>query len=276
MQEARILISDEQVEILQQDFLEFHGYDFTQYSMASFKRRIQRLFSMNKGGNFKEFRKTLQHDDGYFFQALTEISVNVTEMFRDAAFYRTIREKVIPVLATYPHIRVWHAGCATGEEVYSLAIMLHEGGILHKSLLYGTDINPIAIEKARMGIFSVGPMQQYSKNYHDSGGMQDFSSYYTANYGIVKFNTDLSQKIIFSTHNLVSDFSFNSFQLIFCRNVLIYFEKNLQAKVLRLFDSSLEPLGFLALGSKESIRFSPLESSYQAILEREKIWRKLK
>jgi chemotaxis protein methyltransferase CheR len=197
-------------------------------------------------------------------------------MFRDAAFYRTIREKVIPVLATYPHIRVWHAGCATGEEVYSLAIMLHEGGILHKSLLYGTDINPIAIEKARMGIFSVGPMQQYSKNYHDSGGMQDFSSYYTANYGIVKFNTDLSQKIIFSTHNLVSDFSFNSFQLIFCRNVLIYFEKNLQAKVLRLFDSSLEPLGFLALGSKESIRFSPLESSYQAILEREKIWRKLK
>jgi chemotaxis protein methyltransferase CheR len=183
---------------------------------------------------------------------------------------------VIPVLATYPHIRIWHAGCATGEEVFSLAILLKEAGVLHKSLLYGTDINQRAVEKARKGIFSIVNMQQYSKNYLDSGGMYDFSSYYTANYGMAKFSEQLSDKMIFSTHNLVSDFSFNSFQLVLCRNVLIYFEKTLQSKVLQLLDNSLELLGFLALGTKESLRFSSIESNYASVHGREKIWRKVK
>jgi chemotaxis protein methyltransferase CheR len=270
------LVSDEEVGLLQQDFLERYGYDFTEYSLASFKRRIQRFFSMNGHSSFIQFRRRLQEDEEYFHQAVAEISVNVTEMFRDASFYKTIREKVLPVLATYPHIRIWNAGCATGEEVYSLAILLKEEGLFHKSLLYGTDINPRAVEKARKGIFPITYMQQYLKNYRDSGGVQDFSSYYTANYGMVKFDEQLREKMIFSTHNLVSDFSFNSFQLILCRNVLIYFEKALQSKVLRLLDNSLEPLGFLGLGTKESLRFSSIESKYTPVHGREKIWRKTK
>ena len=268
------LVSDEEVGILQQDFLERYGYEFTEYSLASFKRRIQRLFSMNNHSNFSQFRKRLMDDEEYFHQAVAEISVNVTEMFRDASFYKTLRENVIPILATYPHIRIWHAGCATGEEVYSLAILLKEEGLFHKSLLYATDINPRAVEKARKGIFPISNMTQYLKNYRDSGGVHDFSSYYSANYGMVKFDEQLTEKMIFSTHNLVTDFSFNSFQLILCRNVLIYFEKTLQSKVLKLLDSSLEPLGFLGLGSKESLRFSSIETRYTPVQGREKIWRK--
>jgi len=273
---VKTTVSDEEVEVLQQDFLEHYGYDFTEYSKASFRRRIQRLFSMNGSFSFSEFRKRLLSDPNYFYEAVAEISVNVTEMFRDAEFYKAIREEVIPVLATYPHIRIWHAGCATGEEVYSLAIILKETGLLHKSLLYGTDINHRAVDKARTGIFPAANMQQYSKNYQEAGGSEDFSSYYTTNYGMVKFSDQLSEKIIFSTHNLVSDFSFNSFQLIFCRNVLIYFEKDLQAKVLRLIDNSLELLGFLALGTKESLRFSVLDPKYKQPFGRQKIWRKIK
>lgn len=268
------LVSDQEIGVLQQDFLERYGYDFTEYALASFKRRIQRLFTMNNHSSFTQFRKRLLDDEEYFHQAVAEISVNVTEMFRDASFYKTIRQKVIPVLATYPLIRIWHAGCATGEEVYSMAILLKEEGLFHKSLLYGTDINPRAVEKARKGIFPITYMTQYLKNYRESGGVHDFSSYYTANYGMVKFDEQLTEKMIFSTHNLVSDFSFNSFQLILCRNVLIYFDKSLQSKVLKLLDNSLEHLGFLCLGNKESLRFSSIEPKYTQVHGREKIWRK--
>lgn len=272
----RLVLNDEEIEMLQQDFLERYGYDFTEYSRASFKRRIQRLYTMVNFSGFEEFRQRLIEDEHYFYHAVSEISVNVTEMFRDAGFYKLLRDSVIPVLATYPLIRVWHAGCATGEEVYSMAIILKEAGLLDKSLIYATDINPLAIEKARKGIFPVSAMQQYSKNYRDSGGVNDFSDYYSSNYGLAKFGTNLSERMIFSTHNLVSDFSFNSFQLILCRNVLIYFEKSLQLKVLRLLDTSLDSLGFLALGSKESLRFSTVEKNYTPVRDREKLWRKVK
>jgi chemotaxis protein methyltransferase CheR len=195
-------------------------------------------------------------------------------MLRDPSFYRTLRTTILPVLATYPFIRIWHAGCSTGEEVYSMAILLKEAGLLHKALLYGTDINPLVIEKARKGIFPVSQMQKYSENYIQSGGVRDFSSYYTANYHLAKFDNALTGKMIFSTHNLVSDFSFNEFQLILCRNVLIYFERDLQSKVFKLFDYSLENFGYLALGSKESLRFSPIADRYRQV-GREKIWRKV-
>jgi chemotaxis protein methyltransferase CheR len=270
------LLKDEEIELLRQDFLGQYGYDFTGYTHSSFKRRLQRLYGMERFSGFEEFRCRLQHDPVYFQFAVTEIGVNVTEMFRDPLFYRTLRDKVIPILATYPLIRIWHAGCATGEEVFSMAILLKEAGVLHKSLLYATDINPLVLEKARTGIFSNAPMQQYSRNYLAAGGIKDFSSYYTSNYSFVKFDEQLAQRMIFSTHNLVSDFSFNSFQLILCRNVLIYFEKDLQSKVLTLFDKSLERLGFLALGSKESLRFSVIAPLYQQFEGREKIWRKVK
>jgi chemotaxis protein methyltransferase CheR len=270
------LITDEDIEVLLDDMVQQYGYDFTEYSKASFKRRIQRLFIMDKFSSFAALRYRIKTDQDYFTHAVTEISVNVTEMFRDPLFYKTIREKIIPVLATHPFIRIWHAGCATGEEVYSMAILLKEANLLERSLLYGTDLNPLVLDKARKGIFPVNQMQQYSKNYILSGGSFEFSSYYTANYNLAKFNEIFQRKMIFSTHNLVSDFSFNSFQLIFCRNVLIYFEKNLQGKVLELFDNSLDMLGFLALGSKESLRFSSISHKYKQLEEREKIWRKLK
>jgi len=256
--------------------LDLYGYDFSGYSNASFKRRIQRLFLMDKFTSIAGFRYRIKTDPAYFTHVVEEISVNVTEMFRDASFYKTLREKIIPVLATYPFIRIWHAGCATGEEVYSMAILLQEAGLLNKALLYGTDINPGVLDKARKGIFSAGHMQNYSKNYLASGGVHDFSSYYTAHYNLVKFDESLSRRMVFSTHNLVSDSSFNSFQLILCRNVLIYFDKELQSKVLQTFDQSLDIFGFLALGSKESLRFSPIVSDYKQLEGREKIWRKIK
>src|SRR6185312_3583132 len=246
-------IRSEEVDLLLTDLHSRYGYDFSEYSKASLTRRVQRLFSLDRFPDFAEFRYRLQNDGQYFRRFVEEITVNVTEMLRDPSFYRTLRRGILPVLATYPFIRIWHAGCSTGEEVYSMAILLEEAGLLQKSLLYGTDINPVVIEKARTGIFPVRQMQKYSENYINAGGLNEFSEYYTANYHLAKFDSALTARMIFSTHNLVSDFSFNEFQLILCRNTLIYFERELQSRVFRLFDYSLEKFGYLALGSKESI-----------------------
>ena len=268
------MIKDADVDILLNDLLDQYGYDFTDYSMASLKRRVNRLFSIDKFPSFAEFRFRLKNDEHYLKRFVEEITVNVTEMFRDPSFYKTLRSEVLPILSTYPLIRIWHAGCSTGEEVYSMAILLKEANLLHKSLLYATDINPDVLERARKGIFPLMNMKQYSENYILSGGTQDFSTYYTAKYDHAKFDVDLSAKMIFATHNLASDRSFNEFQLILCRIVMIYFEKDLQYRLLLLFDGSLEQLGFLGLGSKETIRFSSISSHYQQ-LNKEKIWRKI-
>jgi chemotaxis protein methyltransferase CheR len=268
------MIGDQEVEYLLDDLQKVYGYDFTNYSKASIKRRINRLFSLDKFPSFAEFRYRLKSDDQYLKRFVEEITVNVTEMFRDPEFYRTIRKEVLPVLATYPLIRIWHAGCATGEEVYSMAILLKEAGLLQKSILYATDLNPDVVQQAKKGIFSLVRMKAYSENYLASGGDKEFSGYYTAKYDKAIFQSELSSKMVFATHNLVSDRSFNEFQLIFCRNVLIYFDKNLQEKVLKLFDDSLENLGYLALGSKETIRFSSIADKYRQT-GKEKIWRKV-
>ncbi len=267
-------INDEQIELLLADVLEQYGYDFTGYSRASLKRRILRLFGLDKHVSFAEFRYTIGSDSVYFKRFVEQITVNVTEMFRDPAFYKTLRSAVIPQLGTYPFIRIWLAGCSTGEEAYSMAIMLKELNLLNKSLIYATDINPIVLEKAAQAMFPLSQMKQYSENYIASGGTKEFSTYYSANYSLAKFEEELKSKIIFSTHNLVSDHSFNEFQLILCRNVLIYFDRGLQYNVLQLFDNSLERRGYLALGTKETIDFSPITKQYKR-LEGEKIWRKL-
>ncbi len=272
MQES--LITDENVELLLADLLEVYGYDFTDYSRASLKRRINRLYSLDKFPSFAEFRYHLRSDATYLKRFVEQITVNVTEMFRDPGFYKALREEVLPNLGTYPFIRIWLAGCSTGEEAYSMAILLQEANLFHKSLLYATDINPSVLEKAGKGIFPLSQMKQYSENYILSGGKKDFSSYYSANYDLAKFDEVLKTKMIFSTHNLVSDHSFNEFQLILCRNVLIYFDKDLQAKVFKLFDESLDNLGFLALGSKETLQFSPIASKFKKSGS-EKIWRKI-
>jgi chemotaxis protein methyltransferase CheR len=266
----------EEFETLLVDITDRYGYDFAQYSKASLQRRILSFFLKGKFISYTDFRNKLLNDPHYFIYFVEEVTVNVTEMFRDPGFYKVLRERVIPILATYPFIRIWHAGCSTGEEVYSMAILLKEANILHKSLLYATDINPTVVEHAKAGIFKVSAMQQYSENYINSGGQKDFSIYYRANYNLAKFDEELTNRMVFSTHNLVSDSSFNEFQLILCRNVLIYFEKKLQSRVLDLFDKSLDQLGFLALGSKESIKFSSIAPMYSPFDPKEKIWRKIK
>ncbi|MBB6499505.1 CheR family methyltransferase [Pedobacter cryoconitis] len=274
MNQELVVISDEQVEILLGDLLEYYGYDFTGYSKASIKRRILRLYGLDKQLSFAEFRYKINNDTAYFKRFVEQITVNVTEMFRDPGFFKTLRDTVLPKLGTYPLIRIWLAGCSTGEEAYSVSIILKELNLLHKSLIYATDINPAVLEKAGQGMFAMSQMKQYSENYIQSGGTKDFSSYYTANYSLAKFSDELKSRIIFSTHNLVSDHSFNEFQLILCRNVLIYFDRDLQHKVLSLFDESLEGLGYLALGSKETLDFSPLARNYKRV-PGEKIWRKV-
>ena len=270
-----ISLSDEDVELILRDLIDFYGYDFTNYSRASLKRRILRLLSNDRFLSFAEFRYRLKSDAEYFKHFVEQITVNVTEMFRDVQFYKSLREQVLPVLATKPVIRIWHAGCSTGEEVYSMAILLSEANLLHKSLLYATDINPAVLEKVRAGIFPLSQMKQYSENYIASGGKKDFSSYYTAQYNAAKFDESLGKRIVLATHNLVSDGSFNEFQLILCRNVMIYFDRLLQDRVLQLFYESLEVLGYLALGSKETLKFTEVSDMFKQLENREKIWRKI-
>ena len=270
-----INVSDEQLEMLLNDVFEIHGYDFSDYSRASLLRRVKRLLTLDRFLSFAEFHYKVKSDTTYVKRFVEEITVNVTAMFRDPEFYNTLRHTVLPEISAKPFIRIWHAGCSTGEEVYSLAIVLHECGLLHKSLLYATDINAQVIEKVKNGIFPLSQMKDYSENYIAAGGRNDFSQYYTAKYDKVIFNELFREKMICSVHNLVSDSSFNEFQLILCRNVLIYFDKKLQARVFKLFDASVERLGFIALGAKETLKFSDIYSRYRQI-GKDKIWRKEK
>lgn len=268
------IIKDEEIDILLEDIYQRYGYDFMQYSRASIKRRINRIMSNDRLASFAELRFALKDDPEFLQHFVEEITVNLTEMFRDPLFFRQLREEILPQLGTYPLIRIWIAGCSSGEEAYSLAILLKEANLHHKALIYATDINPRVLEIAQKGVYPLSQIKSFSENYIESGGKQDFSIYYTANYEWAKFDADLRRKMILSTHNLVSDTSFNSFQLIMCRNVLIYFNKELQDRVFRLFDASLENLGYLALGSKETIRFSSIQHHFTAVGD-QKIWKKI-
>jgi chemotaxis protein methyltransferase CheR len=269
------MIDDRELDVLINDVFEYHGFDFSGYSMASFRRRVERLYQMDGFTNFAQFLLKVRSDADYVKHMVEEITVNVTEMFRDPHFYSVLRNEIIPILATKPFIRLWHAGCSTGEEVYSMAIMLKEANLLHKSLIYATDINPLVLDTAKKGVFNLRMMKQYSENYMASGGKKDFSDYYTANYGLAKLSSELSEKMVFSLHNLVSDGSFNEFDIILCRNVLIYFDKDLQERALKLFDDSLSKLGYLALGTKETIKFSGMQARYQQV-NKDKLWKKIK
>ncbi len=270
------IVKDEELNILLNELYDSYGYDFTNYARASLKRRINRLLVIDRLPSFAELFYKVKTDPVYVNHVVEEITVNVTEMFRDPAAFKMIREKVLPVLATHPFIRIWHAGCATGEEVFSMAILLEEANLLHKSLIYATDLNSSVVENIKKGIFPMSQMKQYSENYIQAGGKEEFSNYYTAKYDWAKFHDKLKSKMIVATHNLVSDRSFNEFQLIFCRNVLIYFDKELQEKVLTLFDDSLEKLGFLVLGAKENLRYTKLFPVYDQMEQKQKIWRKMK
>jgi chemotaxis protein methyltransferase CheR len=206
---------------------------------------------------------------------LLDLSINVTAMFRDPGFYVALREKVVPLLRTYPFTRVWVAGCSTGEEVYSLAILLEEEGLYGKARIYATDINEAVLDRARAGVFPLDKMRGYTENYIRGGGTRAFSEYYVAAYDGARFARSLTENVVFAQHNLVSDRSFNEFNLIMCRNVMIYFDRSLQDRVHRLFHESLARLGVLALGRKESVAFSPFAGAYEELDPGERIYRKV-
>ncbi|HVE70426.1 MAG TPA: protein-glutamate O-methyltransferase CheR, partial [Thermoanaerobaculia bacterium] len=206
---------------------------------------------------------------------LRDMSVNVTGMFRDPTFFLSFRKKVIPLLRTYPFVRVWHAGCATGEEVYAMAILLEEEGLYDRARIYATDLNVHAVDRAKAGIFPLSRMREYTASYQQAGGERSFSEYYTANYDAALFAARLRRNVLFAQHNLATDTSFSEFNVIFCRNVLIYFDKPLQNQVHSLFYESLVMFGILALGSKESLRFSKYEPCYERVHPTEKVYRKV-
>jgi chemotaxis protein methyltransferase CheR len=218
----------------------------------------------------------LLHDSAVMERLLLDLSVSVTAMFRDPTFYAAFREKVVPLLRTYPFTRIWIAGCSTGEEVYSLAILLAEEGLYEHTRIYATDINDVVIDRARKGVFPLDKMREYTQNYLAAGGKRVFSDYYVAAYDGAQFSRTLVEGVVFAQHNLVSDRSFNEFNVIMCRNVMIYFDKRLQDQVHRLFYDSLVQFGVLALGHKESIRFSPFEDRYEELDPQEKLYRKVR
>ena len=251
-----------------------YGYDFTEYAEASVRRRMEHFMNSRKIIGLEKLGKMILQDEKMFEEFVQEVSVTVTEMFRDPAFYKSLRERVMKRLATYPFIKVWIAGCATGEEIYSMAILLQEEGILTRSVIYATDINQKSLQVARDGVYPVENMKSYTANYQKSGGTRSFSEYYKSKYNSAMFDKSLRQNIVFSAHNLAVDKSFNEFQLIICRNVLIYFNQELQNKVINLFYESLCPFGFLGLGNKESLLFSDKRKYFEETDRKEKIFMK--
>jgi len=251
-----------------------YGYDFRNYSKAHLKRRILQRLKLSGLNTISELQNKVLWDKEFYRIFLQDLSINVTEMFRDPDFYLSLRKKVISDLKTYAHIKVWHAGCSSGEEVYSLAIILKEEDLLQRTQIYATDINKSVLETARNGIYSNKEIELYSRNYLDSGGTGQLSDYYTSKYGSVLFDKSLSKNIVFADHNLVTDGVFAEVNLVFCRNVLIYFDKFLQNKVLKLFSDSLSKRGFLCLGTKESLKFTSLEDGFTVIDKKMKIYKK--
>ena len=263
-----------EIELLLEGIYRHYGFDFRSYAFASIRRRLWKRIEAEGLPTVSALQARVLHEPPLMERLLLDLSINVTALFRDPGFYRAFRDHVVPILRTYPFIRIWHAGCATGEEVYSMAILLHEEGLYERCRIYATDINEVVLQKAKEGIFPLDRMQEYTENYIAAGGKRAFSDYYLAKYGGALFDDSLRKNVVFSLHNLVTDRSFAEFNVILCRNVLIYFDKSLQARVHGLFYDSLAMFGVLALGSKESLRFSPHEDSYDQINGPEKIYRK--
>jgi chemotaxis protein methyltransferase CheR len=253
-----------------------YGFDFREYAPASLRRRLWRRANAEGVPTLSALQDRVLHDPSCMERLLLDLSINVTAMFRDPAFYVALREKVVPLLHTYPFTRIWVAGCSTGEEVYSLAIVLDEESLLERTRMYATDINEEVLRRARQGVIALDKMQEYTQNYLQGGGTRAFSEYYLASYDGAQIDRRLLENVVFAQHNLVSDRSFNEFQLIVCRNVMIYFDRALQDRVLTLFDDSLTKLGVLGLGHKETLRYSILAERYEELDGHEKLFRKLR
>ncbi|MCO5949451.1 CheR family methyltransferase [Mucilaginibacter flavidus] len=251
-----------------------HGFDFSDYSKASLKRRLSRVMMIKKL-EFYDLKHVLVNDPDFFQDFLEEITVNVTEMFRDPTFYKALNTQVIPYLSTYQHIKMWSAGCSSGEEVYSLAILMEQSRLKDKAFIYGTDINTVVLKEARKGIYSYRSIKSYAENYQLAGLKGTLTDHFTILYDAATIHSELKANTLFSVHNLISDTIFNEFQLISCRNVFIYFETQLQEKILELFYESLAPHGFLCLGSKETIRSEFFKKKFKAINQKENIYQKI-
>jgi chemotaxis protein methyltransferase CheR len=265
-----------EIELLLEGVFRHYGFDFRSYAYASIRRRLWKRVDAEGLSSISELQALVLHDSTAMDRLLLDLSISVTAMFRDPDFYRVFRKEVVPLLRTYPFIRIWHAGCSSGEEVYSAAIVLEEEGLLDRARIYATDINDRVLKEAKAGIFPLNRMQEYTENYIRAGGEHSFSEYYTAMYDGALFSPSLTRNTVFSQHNLVTDRSFSEFHMVFCRNVLIYFDRALQVRVHSLFYDSLVMFGILALGSKESLRFSQYEDCYEILHVKERIYRKVK
>ena len=251
-----------------------YGYDFRQYSEAHIKRRILNRMTLSGIANFHELKYKVLNEELFASAFLQDLSITVTEMFRDPLFYKSLRENVIPILKTYPFIKIWHAGCSTGEEAYSMAILLQEEGLFERTTIYATDFNQQVLNRAKEGIFSKKMMKEYAENYKLSGGKELLSDSYTSDDENVIMNQSLKNKIVWANHNLVTDSVFAEVNLILCRNVLIYFDRKLQNNVQSLFHNSLIPGGVLCLGTKESLRFTDYYEDYSVLDDKQRIFKK--
>jgi len=265
-----------EIELLLEGIFRRYGFDFREYAPASLRRRLRRRMDGERVGTVSALQERVLHDPAVMERLLLDLSVNVTAMFRDPSFFLAFRTKVVPFLRTYPFTRIWVAGCSTGEEVYSLAILLAEEGLSERTRIYATDINQVVLDRARLGVFPLEKMREYTQNYIRGGGTRAFSEYYVARYEGALFARALVDDVVWAQHNLASDAVFNEFNVVSCRNVMIYFDKPLQEHVHTLFYESLAVFGVLALGQKESIRFSPHEGAFEELDDDAKLYRKVR
>jgi chemotaxis protein methyltransferase CheR len=268
-------IEDVEVDLLLDAVYRLRGFDFRDYARASLRRRIQNRLQAEKVDTTTRLLDKILHDASCMERLIMGLSVNVSAMFRDPGFFRALRAQVFPLLRTWPYIRIWQAGCSMGEEVYSLAIMLAEEGLIRRCRIYATDINERVLEKAREGIYPLDRMQKYTQDYLQTGGTCSFSEYYTAAYDNAIFTPALREQIVFAQHNLVTDGPFNEFHLILCRNVMIYFNRRLQDRVHHLLYLSLANFGVLGLGAKETLSLTPLEDRYEELDARHRLYRRI-
>lgn len=267
-------LEDLEIRLLLEGIYQRYGYDFRDYSSAHLRRRLRHRLESSGLPDFGSLQHAVLRDRNFFELLLRDLSINVTEMFRDPAAYRRIREEVVPLLRTYPFIKIWHAGCSTGEEVYSMAILLEEEGLLERCRIYATDFNQVALQKAREGVYPLEYARQYSRNYQQSGGRASLSDYYRTDEQYLLMKKYLRQQVVFADHNLVTDSVFSEVQLVVCRNVLIYFNRELQEKIFLTFYESLCPGGFLWLGAKESLRLLQVAERFSELFAEQKIYRK--
>src|SRR5947199_761985 len=265
-----------EIKLLAEGIYAHYGFDFRDYAQPSVRRRIWKRIYAEGLTTISGLTEKVLHDPQCMERLLLDLSINTTAMFRDPTFYVAFREKVVPLLRTYPFVRIWHAGCSTGEEVYSMSILLQEEGLYDRCRIYATDINESVLQKAKSGIFPIATMQENTSNYIAAGGTGTFSDYYTARYDYALFRPSLRENVVFAQHNLVTDASFNHFNVIFCRNVLIYFNNRLQDRVQELFLNSMEMFGILGLGKKETIRYTNVAANYDEIDAEERLYRRIR